>query len=297
MKKPVLLIFVNAMILLVVFALLAQSLFIVQRVAQASGVQGTVEVQRDGRGEFVALAAGQMVGVGDKVRTGAEGQVEFTWADKTRWKLTPNTQMTIASATINSVKRAENARFMLDEGKLFVRIVKPIREGSSFEVQTPRAVATVTGTVFSVAIQPDGATCVEAFAGRVQMESNGHAATVEAGTAGVTGPDAIEMMPIAGADFRAQPDLIAPWLNVSAQPAQGAIAFVRGSTEAGNALEINGQCALVLGNGSFVRRFVLTPGHNQWQIVATDKHGVRSQACRALDYNANSARARASDCR
>ena len=299
MKKPVVLIFVNAMILIVVFALLAQSLFLVQRLAQTSDVQGVAEVQRGGKGDFARLVAGQTVAVGDVVRTGSNGNVEFLWADKTRWKLMPNSQLTVANATHNSARGNENSRFQLDEGKLFVRIVKPFRKGSSFEVQTPRAVAKATGTVFSVEAMPSGATCIETYAGQVQIESDGHQATVTAGTAGTagtTGPDSIEMTPISGADFRAWPELIRPALDARVQKTSGATVWVRGETEPGDALEINGQRALILSNGSFARRFTLAPGRNRWQIAATDKHGARSQICHALDYDAQSGVARESAC-
>ena len=297
MKKPVALIFINAMILIVVFALLTQSLFVVQRLARTQNVRGLVEVQRGGQGEFRALSSGQPVAVGDVVRTSSDGQIEFVWADQTRWTMAPNTQLTVANATRNSAQGAENARFELDEGKLFVRIVKPLRAGSSFRVRTPRGVATATGTVFSVEVMPDGATCVQSYAGQVQLESDGHQATISAGTAGITGPDSIEMTPIAGADFRALPDLIRPALSARLKQLSGNHVWVGGATEAGDALEINGHRALVLGDGIFGRRFTLLPGHNQWQIVATDKHGARSQQCRALDYDVRAGAARASVCR
>ena len=299
MRKPVLLIFINAMILIIVFVLLTQSLLIVQRIAQADQVKGVVEVQRQGAGEFRTLAAGQTVAVGDVVRTGNKGQVEFTWADKTRWKLMPGTQLTVSKATVNSAKHSENSRFRLDSGKLFVRIVKPIKEGSSFTVETPRAVASVVGTVFSVEVKPDGATCVETYAGRVEMESEGRKTFVGPGMEATTGAHAIDSKRISGADFRAQPDLLRPTLTLSAlaKPMNGDIVIVQGVTEVGNTLMINGQRALMLGNGKFARRFKLSPGHNEWKVVATDKHNAKSSVCRALDYDASSEKVSDSKCR
>lgn len=300
MRKPVLLIFVNAMILIVVFALLAQSLFIISRLAQANGVQGIVQVQRAGKGAFVALSSEQTVAVGDVVRTGNNGQVEFTWADKTRWKLMPGTRLTIDNATVNTARNSENSQFRLDAGKLFVRIVKPIESGSSFVVKTPNARAQVVGTVFSVEVQSNGATRIETFAGRVQMESAGKLAFVSAGnaaTAGGRGSNAIVTTRTSGADFRSQADLVRPTLSAIAQSMNKDVVIVRGATEAGNTLEINGQKALMLGNGSYARRFTLLPGHNEWKIVATDKHGAKSTLCRALDYNVSSDTTSASSCR
>lgn len=300
MRKPVLLISINAIILIIVFALLAQSLLIVSRVAQADGVQGKVEVQRGGKGQFLALKSGQTVAVGDVVRTGKNGQVDFTWADKTRWKLMPQTQLIVAKATRNSAKNVEESQFRLNAGKLFVRIVKPVEKGSSFEVRTPHARAWVVGTVFSVEVKPNGATRVETFAGRVQMESEGQRAFVEAGyaaTVGERGVKSIVKTKVSGANFRNQFDLVQPNLNARVQPMSKNVVIVKGTSEAGNTLAVNGQRALMLGNGSFARRFTLVPGHNQWQIVATDKHGVKSSVCRALDYNASTDTTSASVCR
>lgn len=300
MRKPVLLIFVNAMILIVVFALLAQSLFVISRLAHANGVRGIVRVQRVGQSNFVALASAQTVAVGDVVSTGKNGQVEFTWADKTRWKLMPNTRLTIEKAMVNTVKDSENSQFRLDAGKMFVRIVKPIEAGSSFVVQTPNARAQVAGTVFSVEVQPSGATRIETFAGRVKMESAGKLTFIGAGnaaTAGARGSNSIVKTHASGNDFRKQADLVRPTLDARAQPMNKDVVIIRGATEAGNTLQINGQKALLLGNGSFARRFTLLPGHNEWKIVATDKHGAKSVLCRALDYNVTSNSADVSSCR
>lgn len=287
MRKPVLLIFVNAMILIVVFVLLAQSLFIVQRVAQANDIKGQVEVQRAGAGQFAALSPGQMVAVNDVVRTGKDGSAEFTWADKTRWRVTPGTQLTIAKASANSAKKSEISLFKLDAGKVFVRIVKSLTPDSKFEVETPTAVAAVRGTVFSVEVK-GGQTRVETFAGHVKVTSQGREAMVDPGNEGTAGAGQIALGSATGADFRGQPDLIAPELEVRVK-AVGAMAIVQGATEAGDTLQIDGQKAQVLGNGSFVRRAKLKAGHNQWTVVTTDKHGATSSECRALEYDGDKA--------
>ena len=295
MRKPVLLIFVNAMILIVVFVLLAQSLFIVQRVAQANDVKGTVEVQRAGQGGFAALASGGIVAVGDVVRTGKDGQAEFTWADKTRWRLAPGTQLTVAKASINSAKKAEISQFKLDSGKVFVRIVKSLTPDSKFEIETPTAVAAVRGTVFSVEVK-GGQTRVETFAGHVKVSSGGKEAMVDPGKEGTTGASQIQMGAADGAAFKSQPDLIRPDLEVRVKQV-GKIALVQGATEAGDKLQIGGKSVKVLGTGGFVQRVDLAPGHNQWTIVATDKHGASSSECRALDYDAATKKASESVCR
>ena len=295
MRKPVLLIFVNAMILIVVFALLAQSLFIVQRVAQAGAMSGTVEVQRSGQGEFKPLASGNIVAVGDVVRTGKDGQAEFTWADKTRWKLAPNTQLVVAKASLNSTKKTEVSQFRLDAGKVFVRIVKSLTPDSKFEVETPTAVAAVRGTVFSVEVK-DGKTNVETFAGHVRVSSEGQQKMVDPGEAGTAGAGAIQLEKADGAAFRSQPDLIRPALQVRVKPL-GKFALVQGETEVGNQLVIGDKPARLMASGTFVQRQKLAPGHNQWRVTATDKHGAVSSQCAAVELDAASGKTSDGVCR
>ena len=294
MRKPVLLIFVNAMILIVVFALLAQSLFIVQRVAQAGAMSGTVEVQRGGQGNFKPLSSGQIVAVGDVVRTGKNSGAEFTWADKTRWKLAPNTQLAVAKASLNSTKKTEISQFRLDAGKVFVRIVKSLTPDSKFEVETPTAVAAVRGTVFSVEVK-DGKTNVETFAGHVRVSSQGQQKMIDPGQEGVAGAGEIQTEKADGAAFRSQPDLIRPELEIGVKQI-GKSAMVQGQTEAGNVLKVGDQNAKVKGNGTFLSRVKLAPGHNQWRVTATDKHGATSSECAAVEFDAASGKASDSVC-
>ena len=89
--------------MIVVFALLAQSLFIVQRVAQTRNVVGQVTVQRGGAGEMIALVEGTPVQNGDVVRAGAKSSAEFNWQDGTRWKLLANSHLVIQKSLFNSL--------------------------------------------------------------------------------------------------------------------------------------------------------------------------------------------------
>ncbi len=289
MKHPALLIFANAMILIVVFALLAQSLFIVGRVAQARAVVGHVEVQRGGRGGFSPLASAEFVKTGDIVRTASDGSAEFTWAGGTRWKVMPNTLIKIKKATLSRAQKSEQSQLELSSGKVFVRIAKALAPASRFEVETPGALASVRGTIFSVEVH-GAQTHVRVWKGEVALSSaSGQNALLQPGQAARADDSAVQMRPDAqlSRDFAAQPSIISPALEagLSALPANQAL--IAGTTEAGDEISVNGQSARVLSSGAF-RLELSRPRDGRFTIVARDRHSATSTWRGSLPFEAPS---------
>lgn len=286
MRRPVFLIFVNAMILIVVFALLTQSLFVVQRLAQARAVAGRVEVQGGGRGAFRLLATNDFVRSGDIVRTASDGVAEFVWAGGTRWKAMPNTLIKIKKATAS--RKAETSQLEMASGKVFVRIARELGPSSRFEIQTPTAVASVRGTIFSVEVQ-GGQTQVRVWKGTVALsDKSGQKALIEPGQQGSASEAAIATRPDAqSSDFAAQPSIVRPQLEAGVRALGAGEALVWGTTEAGDALTVNGQSTRVLGNGAF-RLKMSVPRDGKITIVASDKHGATSTWQGALPVGAAS---------
>lgn len=288
MRKPLLLIFANTMILIVLFCLMAQSLFIVARLASAKSVTGTVEVKRAGENVFQPIVQGEAVKAGDEVRTGKNGRAQFAWADGTRWKIEPNTRLKIERAAIDSWHKTEHTQFHLDEGKVFVRVVKPLASGSSFGIETPLAFATVRGTVWSIEVR-SGQTCVGVWKGFVEVSGQGsEPQIVRPGHEAIAGMGGVQLQTANDAAFQAQSDLLRPSLEAQVELGTGE-ASLNGQTEAGNSLLLNGQPLAVLNNGVFLRRAALKTGHNQWTITATDKHGESSSVCRAVEFDGKTA--------
>lgn len=278
MRRPTLLIFINAMILIVIFTLLTQSLVIVQRIAKADKVSGTVEVRRSNKGEWKELSQRGLIKTGDVVRTGPDGQAEFKWADGTRWKVMPSTEIVVKKSTYNMVKKADQSQLTLNSGKVFVRIIKALQPASQFEVETPTAVAAVRGTIFSVEVK-NGKTEVAVFKGKVKVTSDSddrHEENVitPGVTAVSTAPGDLLQQKAATttAEFKKQSSIVQPALDASLKTMEGGDLFVTGNTEAGNALTVNGKKVRVLGNGTFRFR---TPAKSTsaFTVVSTDKHG------------------------
>jgi len=288
MRRPFFLIFVNAMILIVVFSLLTQSLVIVQRLAKVGFIKGQIEVQRGGKGEWKALATGGLIKTGDLVRSSKNSTAEFRWADGTRWKIMPSTEIKVKKSTYNMVKKADQSQLQLTTGKVFIRIIKALKPSSKFEVETPTSVAAVRGTIFSVEVK-NGKTSVAVFKGAVKVSSNGDGKKAQntilpgyAISSSAAGELNAEKCDFEGKDFKGQTSIVQPELKASARPLSGHRILISGTTEAGNKVTVNHKKVRVLGNGNFMYR-ALAEKATIFTIVSTDKHGV--QATKTLRFS------------
>ncbi len=277
--------------MIVVFALLAQSLFIVQRVAQTRNVVGQVTVQRGGAGEMIALVEGTPVQNGDVVRAGAKSSAEFNWQDGTRWKLLANSHLVIQKSLFNSLKKNEVSRLELEEGQMLVRVVKNLAPDSRFEIKTPTALVYVRGAVFSVNVQ-GGVTDVHVVKGRADVsrfetgetesENSGQKpafAALESQSAHVSASGVRVSAAKNQREFLGSTNLLLPALDVRSRGLEGGATLIEGRTEMGNRVSINGENVPLLGNGVFVKRMKaqsqITVGTvGGWKIESTDRYGA-----------------------
>ncbi len=279
-RKPLFLIFANFAILLLVFAMLTQSLFVVQRIAVTEEVAGDVVVQRSGKGEFQHVTKKTLIKNNDVLRAGDDGMAEFKWLDGTRLKMTPNTQLTIKKMTSNTLKKGDRSEFKLTSGKVFVRIMKSLTPTSKFEIETPTAVAAVRGTIFSVSVE-GGKTQVAVYKGSVKVSSGDDSKaqkTIVPGEVALSEKSGtVETKPssVVNADFESQPSIVKPELTAQVKALKTpSKALVQGQTEVGDKVTIDGRPTRVRGNGSFLQRVDLKPGLNSFTVVTTDKHGA-----------------------
>lgn len=279
MRRPVLLIFINAMILIVVFMLMTQSLIVIQRIARTDKLSGQVEVQRGGRGEFQTLAQGDMIKTGDVVRSGEQSTAEFKWADGTRWKIMPRTKISVKKSTHNAIKKADESQLKLSAGKVFVRIVKALKPASQFKVETPTAVAAVRGTIFSVEYK-EGQSQVAVFKGAVQVKGNNSVEDMirpgVVATSSTSGDLVLAENKQVVAEFHQEKSIVLPELSAEMEKLSNGRVYVSGKTESGDRVLVNGREARVLGNGTFRQRVHLKKTHDPITVIAIDKHGARS---------------------
>lgn len=130
-------------------------------VATAASVEGSAEYQAKGAGPWVALAAGQVIGPTDQVKTGSGGKVIIAFSDGTKVQLGANAGFQLESLEARKIG-VHMAVGLLDA---WVAKVKKRR----FQVRTPTAVASVRGTQLQVAVDAAGNTDVFCFSGALEV--------------------------------------------------------------------------------------------------------------------------------
>lgn len=105
-------------------------------------VQGTVQVQ-SGSG-WVALKSGATVPVGAEVKTAASSSCILKWAGGNVLKVGP--MSTVSVAAEKTAAGDEKSKVNLKQGKVSAHAKKLSTGNSSFNIQTPTAVAGVRGT-------------------------------------------------------------------------------------------------------------------------------------------------------
>ena len=301
MRKPVFLILTNAIIVVAVFLLLARSLVVAQRGVRPTTWVGQVSVQHAGQGDFLPLGRDAALHAGDVVRTGPLSSAEFKWSDGVRWKLEPQSSLTLRQSSFNSVHKAESTLLNLSEGKVLVRVPKKLSAASRFEVQTSHVVASVKGTVFAVAVS-HCRTVVEVYRGSVDIRPAGQQA--DAGSAitrvqqgqqyRTTGyGDKTAITPLATTDFDGQPTITTPLVKTEIFASPEGEGVLRILTEAGDNVAVDGNAVKTGDNGVWLYPIKLKAGPNHWAVKVTDIHGDKSQQDRSYNWKPKAAKTRA----
>ncbi len=299
MRRPLFLLFVNAAICLIVLMMLVQSVAVLQLLAVADVLNGTVEASSGATNPFHLLHQGDVIRTGDTIRSGADGTAEFRWIDGTRLRLEPNSEITIRHYSLNLKRHAQNSEFALARGKVFVRIPQKLSENSRFAIVTPGATTNVRGTIFSVTAN-EGETEVAVWKGSVDVADakNVQQQAVPAGELLSAGEGTWHLFDAhsrlaqnATRDFRPLTNIVTPSLEARlllsemvhrAPKTARQSGLLLGQAEAGDRVFVNGQEMTVRGDGGFSARVTLQNGANLFTLTAIDRH----QATRTVRLNA-----------
>jgi len=282
-------------LLLVFLVFFTKSFAIVQRVAVVDLVTGSGRVQVHGRGELVPLQVGRLVRAGDVVRTGPDSSVELRWvrwAGGARIKLGPNTTFTVKRAVRNRSTGKEESRLRVDEGTLWIRLRKALRGKSKFEVETPTAVAAVRGTVFRVAVAPDGTSRISVWEGAVSVTAEGREEiTISGGHSAAVGSQVEAAAPRALSpaeedEWLTHASILGPFLAVDspedgATLAEGAV-VVSGRAEPDCRVFVEGQPVPLSRDGAFSLSVALDEGANVLHVTAEADDGRQTTSTRDL---------------
>lgn len=126
-------------------------------VGSFSKIEGRVDILKEGAPTTVPVKVNDNVSMGDIVRTKSDGKAEITFKDDTTVRLAPETRMKIDEYVFNPDNSRKTGALGLFRGK--VRAVVSKTKGgiipvgistSSFNINTPTAIAGVKGTDFFV---------------------------------------------------------------------------------------------------------------------------------------------------
>ncbi len=150
------------------------------RKATVIQVQGTADVQKVGGAAWVPATKGMEIGGGDTLRTSLDSLLEIQLQDGSAFRLDQQTKMTLDTLAeskenarfllfFNRPVDAKKAKLKLMEGRILASVTPLPNSQSSFRVETPKGVAGVRGTNWSIGIQ-DLITTVSVRAGFINFD-------------------------------------------------------------------------------------------------------------------------------
>lgn len=141
-------------------------------------IDGAAEVASGG--DFAAATDGQVLRIGDQVRTAAQSHAVITFFDGSTIELEPNTTVRVEGA--GTQDGAILIRIQQTLGRTWSSVHRFVDPRSRYEVRTPSGVAAVRGTGFVTSVDAAGGTIVEATDGVVAVQAQGEEVLVTAGT-------------------------------------------------------------------------------------------------------------------
>ncbi|HUG06626.1 MAG TPA: response regulator [Candidatus Limnocylindria bacterium] len=137
----------------------------VQARANLTVFQGNVDV-RTGSGAYTPAGTGSVIRQGDSVRTRALASAALTFFDETVVVLEPGTEFEIVELRVRS-NGAIAATLRQTSGSTWH--VVSAQSSNRYTVTTPTATASVTGTAFTIQVDPSGLTTVSTTEGAVDV--------------------------------------------------------------------------------------------------------------------------------
>nr|MDP9282220.1 response regulator [Chloroflexota bacterium] len=137
----------------------------VQARANITIFQGSVDV-RSGNGAYVSVATGYVVRQGDTIRTRSLANAALTFFDESIAVLEPGTELEIVE--LRSQANGSIAATLRQTSGSTWHVVTH-QSSSRYVVTTPTTTASVTGTAFTVRVDPSGSTTVSTTEGAVDV--------------------------------------------------------------------------------------------------------------------------------
>lgn len=154
---------------------------------QVASVIGRATVTRNG--QITILWVGDAVWLGDRIKTGADGRIKLTLADRSTLALGPNGDLQVTEFLVEAGSNRQGW-FQLWSGRLRAVVSKWVGdpERSNFRFATPTAVAGVRGTDLLIDVSSADTGGSEGGSDKESLKSHTQVAVIE-GEVEVTGSD------------------------------------------------------------------------------------------------------------
>jgi hypothetical protein len=119
-----------------------------------------------------AARAGMVVKMGWDIRTYIESSAEIEIENGTVIKVGENSVISLSQLMLDKNKGVQNSNIKVLTGKMWANVKKLTNTQSSFEFETPTAVASIRGTQLGISVDPTG-TQVDVYEGLVMVKPKG----------------------------------------------------------------------------------------------------------------------------
>ncbi|MFH1498758.1 MAG: FecR family protein [Verrucomicrobiota bacterium] len=156
-------------------------------------VAGTADITPTGETVARPIVKGEAVTAGSTISTGADGRVVLTPMPGVKSIITPNSTITLESASEApnpDATTAYAAVIDLKVGAVVSDLNKPADATYDYSIRTPRGLAGARGTVFTVGVNPAGIATVVVAHGTITLTfTDGRTASLTPGKVSITKPD------------------------------------------------------------------------------------------------------------
>lgn len=134
-------------------------------------VEGTVELRVGAKGKFAPAAAGQTMSVDDELKTGKDGRALVLLDDGTGVVLTADSSLDLKKE--EGTHESPITQFFLNLGSVFTIGHGELAPDASYEIDTPKGVATIRGSMLGVTYSAAKGTQVTCMIGHCGAALNG----------------------------------------------------------------------------------------------------------------------------
>jgi len=144
--------------------------------------EGQVFVIKAGTDSWTEASAGITVELGDTLRAGDDARAEITFFEGSTIELEAGTEVEVVELGIVEETGSTIIRLKQNIGNTVSRVSKLADVHSTYEVETPTAIAAVRGSIMFVRVREDGVTAVGNGEGSVSVSAQGEEVPLPEGT-------------------------------------------------------------------------------------------------------------------